>query len=106
LAALTAAPPPDLAAPSLADALDGLKRGLRARARAGTEAADLLRVLPPAISPMDVVRTSVSVLAHYDPETEIVILKLRCSSKPLSGSGVFRHAAIASTKYKYRHVMQ
>jgi citrate synthase len=31
---------------------------------------DLLRVLPPAISAMDVVRTSVSVLAHYDPETE------------------------------------
>src|SRR5579884_1258363 len=31
---------------------------------------DLLRVLPPAISPMDVVRTAVSVLAHYDPETE------------------------------------
>src|SRR5215469_3705101 len=31
---------------------------------------DLLRVLPPAIPPMDVVRTSVSVLAHYDPETE------------------------------------
>src|SRR5438270_5805441 len=31
---------------------------------------DLLRVLPPAISPMDVLRTSVSVLAHYDPETE------------------------------------
>jgi citrate synthase len=31
---------------------------------------DLLRVLPPAIHPMDVVRTSVSVLAHYDPETE------------------------------------
>ncbi len=31
---------------------------------------DLLRVLPPAVHPMDVVRTSVSVLAHYDPETE------------------------------------
>jgi citrate synthase len=31
---------------------------------------DLLRVLPPAIPPMDVVRTAVSVLAHYDPETE------------------------------------
>jgi citrate synthase len=31
---------------------------------------DLLRVLPPAIHPMDVIRTSVSVLAHYDPETE------------------------------------
>jgi citrate synthase len=31
---------------------------------------DLLRVLPPAVSPMDVLRTSVSVLAHYDPETE------------------------------------
>jgi citrate synthase len=30
----------------------------------------LLRVLPPAIHPMDVVRTSVSVLAHYNPETE------------------------------------
>lgn len=31
---------------------------------------DLLRVLPPAVHPMDVVRTSISVLAHYDPETE------------------------------------
>jgi citrate synthase len=31
---------------------------------------DLLRVLPPAIHPMDALRTSVSVLAHYDPETE------------------------------------
>jgi citrate synthase len=31
---------------------------------------DLLRVLPPAISGMDVVRTCVSILAHYDPETE------------------------------------
>jgi citrate synthase len=31
---------------------------------------DLLRVLPPAVHPMDVMRTAVSVLAHYDPETE------------------------------------
>jgi citrate synthase len=31
---------------------------------------DLLRVLPPAVPPMDVLRSSVSVLAHYDPETE------------------------------------
>ena len=31
---------------------------------------DLLRVLPPAVHPMDVVRTAVSVLAHYDPDTE------------------------------------
>ena len=31
---------------------------------------DLLRVLPAAAVPMDVLRTSVSVLAHYDPETE------------------------------------
>jgi citrate synthase len=31
---------------------------------------DLLRVLPPAVHPMDVLRTSVSVLAHYDPEVE------------------------------------
>ena len=31
---------------------------------------DLLRVLPPAAQPMDVVRTSVSILAHYDPETD------------------------------------
>lgn len=30
----------------------------------------LLRVLPPAVHPMDVTRTSVSVLSHYDPETE------------------------------------
>jgi 2-methylcitrate synthase/citrate synthase II len=31
---------------------------------------DLLRVLPPAVHPMDVLRTAVSVLAHYDPEVE------------------------------------
>ncbi|MCI0465197.1 MAG: citrate synthase [Gemmataceae bacterium] len=31
---------------------------------------DLLRVIPPTVSGMDVVRTCVSVLAHYDPETE------------------------------------
>jgi citrate synthase len=31
---------------------------------------DLLRVLPPAVAPMDVLRTAVSVLAHYDPEVE------------------------------------
>ena len=31
---------------------------------------DLLRVLPPAVHPMDVLRTSVSTLAHYDPEVE------------------------------------
>jgi 2-methylcitrate synthase/citrate synthase II len=31
---------------------------------------DLLRVLPPAVHSMDVVRSVVSVLAHYDPETE------------------------------------
>jgi citrate synthase len=31
---------------------------------------DLLRVLPPAVAPMDVLRSSVSILAHYDPEAE------------------------------------
>jgi citrate synthase len=31
---------------------------------------DLLRVLPPAGSPMDVLRTAVSILAHYDPDTD------------------------------------
>ncbi|HXG10676.1 MAG TPA: citrate/2-methylcitrate synthase [Gemmataceae bacterium] len=31
---------------------------------------DLFRVLPPAVSAMDVLRTAVSILAHYDPETE------------------------------------
>ncbi len=31
---------------------------------------DLLRALPKATTPMDALRTSVSVLAHYDPETE------------------------------------
>ncbi|HZY86712.1 MAG TPA: citrate/2-methylcitrate synthase, partial [Gemmataceae bacterium] len=31
---------------------------------------DLLRVLPPAAPPMDVLRTAVSALAHYDPEVE------------------------------------
>jgi phytoene dehydrogenase-like protein len=50
LAALMSATPPDLASPKLADALTGLKQGLRARSRAGADAADLLRVLPMAVS--------------------------------------------------------
>jgi phytoene dehydrogenase-like protein len=50
LTALTSATPPDLASPTLADALTGLKQGLRARSRAGSDAADLLRVLPMAVS--------------------------------------------------------
>jgi phytoene dehydrogenase-like protein len=50
LAALMSAPPPDLASPTLADALSGLKQGLRARSRAGADGADLLRVLPMAVS--------------------------------------------------------
>ena len=50
LAALMAATPPDLASPTLADALSGLKQGLRARSRAGADGADLLRVLPMAVS--------------------------------------------------------
>ena len=50
LGALMSATPPDLASPTLADALTGLKQGLRARSRAGADAADLLRVLPMAVS--------------------------------------------------------
>lgn len=49
LAALMSATPPDLASPTLADALTGLKQGWRARSRAGADAADLLRVLPMAV---------------------------------------------------------
>src|SRR5262249_17319662 len=30
---------------------------------------DLLRILPPATIPMDALRTSVSILAHFDPDT-------------------------------------
>ena len=50
LGALMSAAPPDLASPTLADALAGLRQGLRVRSRAGADAADLLRVLPMAVS--------------------------------------------------------
>ena len=50
LAAVMAAAPPDLASPTMADALAGLKQGLRAQWRGGTGAADLLRVLPMAVN--------------------------------------------------------
>src|SRR3954449_10235298 len=50
--------------------LTSFKRRLAAARSLPHPLLDLLRVLPPAISAMDVVRTSVSVLAHYDPETE------------------------------------
>jgi len=50
--------------------LAGFQRRLAAARSLPHPLLDLLRVLPPAIHPMDVVRTSVSVLAHYDPETE------------------------------------
>jgi citrate synthase len=50
--------------------LAGFQRRLAAARSVPHPLLDLLRVLPPAVSPMDVLRTSVSVLAHYDPETE------------------------------------
>ncbi len=50
--------------------LAGFRRRVAAARGLPHPLLDLLRVLPPAAHPMDVVRTSVSVLAHYDPETE------------------------------------
>jgi phytoene dehydrogenase-like protein len=50
LAALMSAAPPDLASPTMADALTGLKQGLRAQWRGGAQAGDLLRVLPMAVN--------------------------------------------------------
>ena len=50
--------------------LAGFQRRLAAARGLPHPLLDLLRVLPPAVHPMDVLRTSVSVLAHYDPETE------------------------------------
>src|SRR5207248_5772128 len=50
--------------------LADFRQRLAAAARLPQTLLDLLRVLPPGTSPMDVVRTSVSVLAHYDPETD------------------------------------
>jgi citrate synthase len=49
--------------------LAGFQRCLAAARWLPHPLLSLLRVLPPAVHPMDVVRTSVSVLAHYDPET-------------------------------------
>src|SRR5436305_7926856 len=50
--------------------LAGFQQRLAAARSLPKPLLDLLRVLPPAVSPMDVVRTSVSVLAHYDPEID------------------------------------
>jgi citrate synthase len=50
--------------------LAGFKQRLVDARRVPPALLQLFRSLPPAIQPMDVVRTSVSVLAHYDPETE------------------------------------
>jgi citrate synthase len=50
--------------------LTGFQRRLATSRGLPQPLLDLLRVLPPAVSPMDVLRTSVSVLAHHDPETE------------------------------------
>jgi phytoene dehydrogenase-like protein len=49
LGALMTRTPPDLSAPSPADALEGIRTGLLARTRAGSESGGLLRVLPMAV---------------------------------------------------------
>src|SRR5262245_13058862 len=50
--------------------LAGFQRRLSAARSLPRPLPELLRVVPPAASAMDVLRSSVSVLAHYDPETE------------------------------------
>src|SRR5262249_355479 len=50
--------------------LAGFQRRLGAARSLPHPLLDLLRVLPPAIPPMDVVRTPLPALAPYDPETE------------------------------------
>src|SRR5690242_15959915 len=50
--------------------LAGFQRRLAAARSLPQPLLDLLRALPRAVPPMDVLRTSVSVLAHYDPEVE------------------------------------
>jgi phytoene dehydrogenase-like protein len=50
LAALMSRTPPDLASPSLADAVAGVKQGLLAPSRASSEGGGLLRVLPMAVA--------------------------------------------------------
>src|SRR5947209_6134482 len=50
--------------------LAGFQRRLASARSLPHPLLDLLRVLPPAVAPMDVVRTAVSILAHYDPEVE------------------------------------
>jgi citrate synthase len=50
--------------------LAGFQRRLAAARSLPHPLLDLLRVLPPAVNPMDVLRTSVSVLAHYDRDVD------------------------------------
>ena len=49
--------------------LAGFQRRVGAARNVPHPLLNLFRVLPPAIHPMDALRTAVSVLSHYDPET-------------------------------------
>src|SRR5438309_4552830 len=53
--------------PSRTQLADFLRRVATAR-RLPAELYGLLKTVPPATLPMDVLRTAVSMLAHYDPE--------------------------------------
>lgn len=50
------------------DQLAGFRQRLASARRLPDALRNLLQALPPAATPMDVLRTSVSVLAHYDPD--------------------------------------
>src|SRR5262245_21568018 len=53
-----------------AAALQAFQRRMTAARQLPTPLVELLKAMPPATNPMDAVRSSISVLAHFDPETQ------------------------------------
>src|SRR5436305_2061260 len=51
--------------------LDAFNQRLAAAQRLPSLISEVLKKVPPDAVPMDVVRTGVSMLAHFDPETEV-----------------------------------
>ena len=106
-----AAAPPDLASPSLGDALVGLKQGLQGACQSRHGAADLLRVLPMAVADLvgewfeaDALRAAVayrgvlySALGPLAPGTSQVLLTDAAGNDGgLAGQSVFARGGPAA----------
>jgi phytoene dehydrogenase-like protein len=104
LSALMSQTPPDLAAPTLADAVAGLKLGLLARSRVDSDGGGLLRVLPMAVADLvgewfesDALRAAIAArgvlytgLSPLMPGTaQVLVADSACNDGGLAGQTVF-----------------